>query len=125
MSVRDSPDAPAFPGQPGSWSLPGGGSDGPWLPATALAGTVAVPVGATLEVAIEGAAAESWTAAYAEPSESSPEPIALGNSAEPGPGPTIAFAAPPPGDWVVQVAVELVDDGGTVAWFWHVSVGGP
>jgi hypothetical protein len=113
---------PPVEGEAGSWSLPNGGSDGPWLPGAALRGAVDASAGDALEVTIEDAAIESWSAAYGPSPAAEPAPTALGERPGPLEERSITFPAPPPGDWVVEVDVVLVG-GGTITSYWRVLVG--
>jgi hypothetical protein len=122
MIVGGLPEAPGVVGGVGSYSLPTGGSDGPWLPAIALDGTVTARPGATLAVTTDAGAIASWTAAFGPADQAAPVPRSLAESDGSGEAAAIRLPAPPPGDWVVQVEVALGGDGGTAAWYWHVIV---
>ncbi len=114
-----------YPGELGSYSLPTGGSDGPWLPAAALGKTVVASVHDVLVVSILGAEGTTWRAVYAaadEPETASPVVLATSGGPAGADGPAgIEVPAPPAGDWVVMVDVHFAT-GGSGAYYWHVAV---
>jgi hypothetical protein len=108
-------------GEVGSYTLPTGGSDGPWLPAAALDTTVEVGARDALEVSLGDAAIGPWTAVYAPAGDRDPTPSALAASDLPAGSSSIQLPAPPTGDWVVMVALQY-ETGGSGAYYWHVRV---
>lgn len=105
----------AVTGQLGSYTWNGGGSDSPWLPGA----PIAVGAGERLVLTLgEGVIASDWTArrVVAGTIDGSGA-VGLGD----GQGP-VAFPAPPPGEWSVQVTVRFAGDLGSAAYYWQVTV---
>jgi hypothetical protein len=110
--------AGSFPGELGTFTWDGLGSDSPWvLPQ----GAVPVGPGSQLVVTLDPALApQRWTARWA--------PVLAGSAGDPaavaaGVGPDIGVAAPvAPGTWGLQVEITFAE-GRRAAWYWSVSVG--
>lgn len=101
-------------GQLGSYTWRGAGSDSPWLPGT----PIAVGAGEPLTVRIErDVPVEAWAARRAPGAATSDVgaiPVGTGDS-------TITFAAPPVGDWTVEVSVRFAG-GGSASYAWRLAV---
>jgi hypothetical protein len=103
-------------GQVGSYAVGAATSDAPWL----LGTPVTVSSSGDLDVVLGGGRrAEEWTVAYVAFNQLDDVPVGLGD----GSG-DIAFAAPPPGRWSVQVFARF-EGGGSAAFYWDVSVEEP
>ena len=102
-------------GQLGSFTWGGGGSDSPWLPGTPLA----VGSGERLTVSIAGALGVADWAARRITSGTSGGSGAVGLGAGTTP---IAFAAPGPGSWSVQLTVRFAAALGTATYYWRLDV---
>ena len=104
----------AATGQLGTYTWAGAGSDSPWLPGT----PIAVGAGEPLTVRIAGdLPVESWAARRTPGGATSDVgaiPVASGAA-------VIAFAAPPAGDWTVELQVRFVG-GGSASYAWRLAV---
>jgi hypothetical protein len=114
--------ASTYPGEVGSYSLPGGGSDGPWLGARSLDTTVIASIDDVLVVALADATIDRWSAVYAAAADQRPTMPSLLAASQLARGSSeIEIPAPPAGDWVVMVGLEYAT-GGSGAYYWHVAV---
>ncbi len=102
-------------GQLGSFTWGGGGSDSPWLPGTPVSVGAAEP----LTIALGGGVAVAEWSARRVPAGTTngTGAVALG-----GGGAPVAFAAPGPGTWSVQVIVRFAGDLGSAAYYWQLAV---
>ena len=101
-------------GELGSFTWADGGSDSPWLPGA----PITVGRRERLAVTIVGVGVTGWTASRV------PIGTANGFGAVPlgsGAG-TIAFSAPEPGSWTIQVTVQFADDLGSATYYWGLTV---
>ena len=105
----------AVTGQLGSYTWNGAGSDSPWLPGA----PITVGQGERLGVALDGGAVvAAWTARrVVAGATDGAGAVALGE----GQGP-VAFPAPPPGAWSVQVTVHFAGGLGSATYYWQVTV---
>ncbi len=102
-------------GRLGSYTWQGGGSDSPWLPGASIAAAVGEPMTLTLG---SGVGVASWTASRVEAGTADGiGAIGLGSGTD-----AIAFVAPAPGAWSVQVAIRFADDLGSAAYYWQLTV---
>jgi hypothetical protein len=90
-------------------------SDAPWLPGAPLRVGAGEPL--TLRLIPDGRIA-SWEARYVPAAADGPdEARALGQGAG-----SIAFGAPEPGDWTVDVSIQFGGGAGEAHYFWRVEV---
>ncbi len=90
-------------------------SDAPWLPGAPLRVGAGEPL--TLQLVPEGRIA-SWEARYVPAAAQGPEGAnALGQGAG-----NIAFGAPEPGDWTVEVSIRFGGGAGEAHYFWRLEV---
>ena len=102
-------------GQLGSFEWNGGGSDGPWLPGAVLA----VGSGERLSVTVaDGIGIGEWSAHRVVAGTTD----GTGETGLGGGGAPIAFAAPAPGIWSIQVTVRFADGLGSAAYYWRLTV---
>ena len=102
-------------GQLGSFTWGDGGSDSPWLPGARLTVGHAEPL--TVSIA-GGVAVAEWSVRRVPGGTTDGSgAVALGS----GTGP-IAFIAPGPGSWSVQVTVGFGGDLGTASYYWQLTV---
>jgi hypothetical protein len=103
-------------GSLGTFTWGDGGSDSPWLPGA----PIEVGTGETLTLAFAGGTpVRDWIAKrVAAGALESGRAISLGH----GDGEPVAFAAPAPGAWSVQVNVTFGDDLGSATYYWAVTV---
>ena len=106
------------PGELGTFTWDGLGSDAPWIvPPVAVPAAPGSPLAVTLD---PGLAPLGWTARWA--------PVRAGSAGDPaavatGTGAPIVVAAPmPPGAWGLQVEITFAG-GRRAAWYWSVGVG--
>ena len=102
-------------GQLGSFTWGDGGSDSPWLPGA----PIAVGAGERLTVVVADAAGVAEWTARRVPAGTANGTGAVGVGQG---GSKIAFAAPPPGVWSVQVVVLFASDLGSATYYWQVAV---
>jgi hypothetical protein len=102
-------------GQLGSFLWGDGGSDSPWLPGSPI--TVGAGERLTATIA-DGVGIATWSArrVTAGTSDGS-SAVGLGTG-----GPPIAFDAPAPGSWSVQLTVDFDGGQGTASYYWLVTV---
>jgi hypothetical protein len=101
--------------QLGTYTWRDTGSDSPWLRGAPIAIGAGEPLTVTLEPVI---GVESWRARLVPATADGPAgAVILGQ----GPGP-IAFTAPAPGAWTVEVAVTFADGLGDASYFWRFEV---
>jgi hypothetical protein len=136
-SASDGPTDPAGPpaaiaetqasgpiaGVVGSYALPTGGSDGPWLPAAAIDDGIRITAGTPLVIRIDGPGIASWDATYAASTDPAPDRTAALGGGQIAAGHAIEVPAPPPGAWVIAVRVSF-DGGGSATYYWRVTVRG-
>jgi hypothetical protein len=105
----------AVVGQLGSYTWLDGGSDSPWLPGAPISVGALEP----LTVAIGGGVpVADWSARRAPAgSATGAGAVALG-----GGGPPVAFTAPGPGTWSVQLIVRFAGDLGSATYYWQLAV---
>ena len=102
-------------GQLGSFTWGDGGSDSPWLPGS----PIAVGAGERLTVTLaDGVGAATWSAKRV-PAGTTDGSAAVGLGTG---GPPIAFGAPEPGAWSVQVTVDFDGGLGSASYYWLVTV---
>ena len=102
-------------GQLGSFTWADGGSDSPWLPGTPMRAGAREP----MTVAIgDGVSVAEWTARRV-PAGTTNGAGAVGLGAG---GAPVAFAAPGPGTWSVQVTVRFAADLGSATYYWLLTV---
>jgi len=103
-----------IPGQLGSFTWGGGGSDSPWLPGT----PISVGAGEPLMIAFDGdPVVGSWTARRIPadaPASDDTVPVGRG-------GAVVAFDAPEPGAWSVAVTIRFGGDD-TATYYWRLDV---
>ena len=121
--ARDAPPEAALaaeggdpvPGQLGSYTWDGSGSDSPWLPGT----PITVGAGESLSVTLAPPAATgTWRARYVPAGQTDAEgarPLGEGST-------TPTFPAPPAGRWTVEVQVTFPDAAGAASYFWEIVV---
>ena len=103
-------------GQVGSYTWAGAGSDSPWLPGARIRVGAGERLSLTLAPAI---AIGRWSARRITPgSLDGAGAVSLGE----GRGAPIGFAAPGPGTWSVQVAVQFAGELGSATYYWLVEV---
>ncbi len=102
-------------GQLGSFTWGDGGSDSPWLAGT----PVAVGSGEPLTVTIaDGTGVAAWSARRVPAGTTDgSDAVALGTG-----GARIAFLAPDPGSWSVQVTVQFAGNLGSATYYWQLAV---
>jgi hypothetical protein len=111
--------AKRHPGEVGGFTFGTYSQSAPWLPATAL-DTVAVRAGAALRVEVDDrSTVAGWIARLATAADVTAD--AVTGLAE-GDGPTVAFAAPAAGDWVVSLTITYGDGLGSGAYYWHLVI---
>jgi hypothetical protein len=102
-------------GQLGSYTWLSGGSDSPWLPGAPINVGAREPLTVTIG---DGVAVVDWSARQAAAgSITGTGAVSLGRG-----GPPVAFAAPGPGAWSVQVTVRFADDLGSASYYWQIAV---
>lgn len=102
-------------GQLGSFTWNGGGSDSPWLPGT----PVKVGAGELLTVTVaDGVVVSDWSARRV-PAGTANGFGAVGLGGGPAP---VAFRAPDPGSWSVQVLVRFAGGLGSASYYWQLTV---
>ncbi|MBA2253968.1 MAG: hypothetical protein H0W07_02480 [Chloroflexi bacterium] len=119
MAVVGSPDE--VPGRLSSYSYGTFASDGPWLPARIL-NDITVPVGAKLVVRfLNGTSIADLSARYAAAADEQALVVRgidggrlVAGAAE--------IAAPPVGDWAVEVQLDYPAGQGSGSYYWHVTV---
>jgi len=116
------PGGRAVPGILGAWTFDGAGSDGPWLPASAL-GAAQVTGAGGLELRLAGDVAISGWAVRAAPVDdpAAERAVNLGSRDDGPPVSAVAVASPGPGRWVLAVRVVLADGRGDATWYWLVG----
>ena len=122
--VLSAGDAGAHDGRVGGWTWLDHGDASPFLPARILP-SIEIAAGTPLEARLgDGTQVTSWTAAYARAEdEAGINLVELGRDENLIPPiDTIAFPAPPPGDWVLEVSVWYSDNRGSGAYYWHLIV---
>jgi hypothetical protein len=102
-------------GQLGSFTWGDGGSDSPWLPGS----PIAVGAGEQLTVALVGGVGVATWSATRVPAGTTDGSGAVGLGTG---GPPIAFEAPEPGSWSVQVTVDFDGGLGSASYYWLVTV---
>jgi hypothetical protein len=90
-------------------------SDAPWLPGAPLRVGAGEPL--TLRLIPDGRIA-SWEARYVPAAAQGPE---AGKALGQGAG-SIAFGAPEPGHWTVEVAIQFGGGAGEAHYFWRLEV---
>lgn len=91
------------------------GSESPWLPGAPLRVGAGEPL--TIQLIPEGRIA-GWEARYVPAAAQGPEGAkALGQGAG-----SIAFGAPGPGDWTVEVSIQFDGGAGEAHYFWRLEV---
>ncbi len=122
-SLRVAEAPKLHPGELGTYTFRGAGSDAPWLPARML-DAVQVQAGTGLTVSLEGGnLIDSWEAVVARSvDEQGVRPTPLGQQALPRPEAGAIFAAPEPGSWVLAVSLGYADDEGVGVYFWRLEV---
>jgi hypothetical protein len=101
-------------GQLGSFSDADGGSDSPWLPGSPVTAVAGQPI--RVELA-DGSAIAGWTARRAPAGSADgagATPLAEGVS-------DVAFRAPGPGSWTVEVTIRFAA-GGSATYYWRLDV---
>jgi hypothetical protein len=102
-------------GELGSFGWQNSGSDSPWLPGS----PIHVGSGERLTLSLaEPLALASWTAARVPADDRDGQSVGLGE----GSGGPVAFDAPPPGTWSVQVTLWFAGNLGSAAWYWRIEV---
>lgn len=102
-------------GQIGTFVWLDTGSDAPWLPGAPLRVGAGEPL--TLRLIPDDRIA-GWSARYVPAAAQGPENAqALGT----GSG-SVAFGAPGPGDWTVEVSIEFGGGAGEAHYFWRLEV---
>jgi len=101
-------------GQLGSYTWLTGGSDSPWLPGAPIDVGAQEPLTVTIG---DGVAVVEWSARRTTAgSTSGTGAVSLGRG-----GPPVAFAAPGPGTWSVQVTIRFADDLGSASYYWQIA----
>lgn len=109
-------------GKLGSFTLPGYGSDTPWLPAATLT-ELRVTAGTRLEVRlVDGSLIATWQAVYAAATDTGGSSVrGLGQREIETPGlASITLDPMPAGSWVVMVHLRFAT-GGDAAYYWFVT----
>lgn len=122
--VLSAGNAGAHEGRVGGWAWIDHGDASPFLPARVLP-PIEVAAGTSLEAWLaDGTQIASWSAAYARAEdEAGLNLVELGRQEELLPPlDKIGFAAPPPGDWVLEVSVWYSENRGSGAYYWHLIV---
>jgi len=101
-------------GQLGSFTFAGGGSDSPWLPGSPVAIGADEPVTVTLS---DGQAIASWTARRAAAGATNGAGATLIGEG----GAVVAFKAPGPGSWTVEVEIRFTS-GGSATYYWRLDL---
>jgi hypothetical protein len=101
--------------QLGTYTYADGGSDSPWLAGAPISVGAGEPLAVTLDPAVT---IERWRARYVAADAGDPAG-ATGLGAGTG---QVAFGAPPPGAWTVEIAVTFADGVGTASYFWQLDV---
>jgi hypothetical protein len=102
-------------GQLGTFVWFDSASDAPWLPGAPLRVGAGEPL--TLRLAPEGGIT-GWSARYVPAAAQGPEGAKeLGKCTG-----SIAFGAPGPGDWTVEVSIEFDGGAGEAHYFWRLEV---
>ena len=102
-------------GQLGSFLWGDGGSDSPWLPGSPI--TVGAGERLTATIA-DGVGVATWSARRVPAGATDGSAaVSLGTG-----GPPIAFGAPAPGSWSVQLTVDFDGGQGTASYYWLVTV---
>ncbi len=111
-------------GEIGSYTFDESGSDGPWLPATALR-PVSIRAGAAISIRLRpGGRITSWVARISPASDEQgeiQEGLARGGSGGEG-ARVIRFAGPERGSWVLMVEVTYARGRGSGAYYWRLEV---
>jgi len=103
-------------GSLGSFTWGDGGSDSPWLPGS----PIAVASGEPLTVSLaNGVPVGGWTAKRVPVGTS--DGVGAVSLAD-GDAAPMAFPAPGPGTWSVQVVVTFGDNLGSAAYYWQLAV---
>lgn len=101
-------------GQLGSYTFAGGGSDSPWLPGSPVTAAAGEPV--TVGLA-DGSAVAGWAARRAPAGATSGTgATAIGDGEA-----AVAFSAPGPGSWTVEVTIRFAT-GGSATYYWRLDV---
>ncbi len=121
LRVAEAPEL--HPGELGTYTFRGAGSDAPWLPARML-DAVQVQAGTGLTVSLEGGnLIDSWEAVVARSAdEQGVQTTPLGQQTLPRPEAGAVFAAPESGSWVLAVSLGYADDEGVGVYFWRLEV---
>jgi hypothetical protein len=102
-------------GQLGTFVWLDTGSDAPWLPGTPFRVGAGEPL--TLRL-VPDTRITGWTARYVPAAAQGP-----GNAQALGTGRgSVAFEAPGPGDWTVEVSIEFAGGAGQAHYFWRLEV---
>jgi hypothetical protein len=91
------------------------GSDAPWLPGAALRVGAGEPL--TLRLIPDGAI-EGWTARFVPTTAGGPDGATMLGQ---GTG-SVAFEAPDPGEWTVEVSITFAGGAGEAVYFWRLEV---
>jgi hypothetical protein len=103
-------------GKLGSYIWAGGGSDSPWLPGA----PIRVGSGERLRLSLAPATGiQSWTATRVKSGTTDGSGAVAVGSGTKGP---VAFDAPPPGHWSVEVTLRFADDLGSATYYWRFDV---
>jgi hypothetical protein len=103
-------------GSLGSFTWGDGGSDSPWLPGSPVAAASGEPLSVSLA---NGVPVDGWTVKRVPAGTS--DGVGAATIAD-GDATPVAFPAPGPGTWSVQVVVIFGDDLGSAAYYWQVAV---
>lgn len=101
-------------GQLGSYTWLDGGSDSPWLPGTPISVGAREPLTVTIS---DGVPVADWSARRVPAGTTTGTgAVSLGSG-----GPPVAFEAPGPGTWSVQVTVRFAGDLGSATYYWQLA----
>jgi hypothetical protein len=117
------PDGVAVAGELGTFAYRDSYADSPWLAAAGLE-TARVGAGQQLTAALpSGNRFGDWSVSYAAAHDVGAELIMpLAGVGGGQPVAQVAFDAPPPGEWVVQLFLVFPDDDGDATYYWRLNV---
>lgn len=124
LGVLNPADSVGIPGELGSYTYDGAGSDSPWLPARGLE-AVPVTTGSTLTLTLQdGSAFGMWTVRASKAANEDGIPVrGLASGGDDAATVTAAeIHAPPAGSWVVAATLYFPQEGGDATYYWLLDV---